>query len=48
MLMLLGNVLPLWEVMLAAIKLGAVVIPATTMLTEETCATGSRAAGSGT
>src|SRR4029079_5115361 len=30
----LGNVPPLWEVMLAAIKLGAVVIPATTLLTE--------------
>lgn len=34
-LLLLGNVLPLWETMLAAMKLGAVVIPATTMLTEE-------------
>ncbi len=34
-LMLLGNVQPLWEVMLAAMKLGAVVIPATTMLTED-------------
>ena len=34
-LLLLGNVLPLWEVMLAAMKLGAVVIPATTMLTPE-------------
>ena len=34
-LMLLGNVQPLWEVMLAAIKLGAVLIPATTMLTED-------------
>ncbi len=32
-LVLLGNVRPLWEVMLAAMKLGAVVIPATTMLT---------------
>src|SRR6187455_3517978 len=30
----LGNVGPLWEVMLAAIKLGAVVIPATTLLPE--------------
>ncbi len=30
----LGNVAPLWEVMLAAIKLGAVVIPATTLLPE--------------
>ena len=34
-LLLLGNVQPLWEVMLAAIKLGAVVIPAATMLTED-------------
>ena len=34
MLLLLGNVIPLWETMLAAMKLGAVVIPATTMLTE--------------
>ena len=33
-LLLLGNVVPLWETMLAAMKLGAVVIPATTMLTE--------------
>lgn len=34
-LLLLGNVQPLWEAMLAASKLGAVVIPATTMLTED-------------
>ena len=34
-LVLLGNVRPLWETMLAAIKLGAVVIPATTMLTPD-------------
>jgi len=34
-LLLLGNVQPLWEAMLAAMKLGAVVIPATTMLTED-------------
>ncbi len=34
-LLLLGNVRPLWEAMLAAMKLGAVVIPATTMLTED-------------
>ena len=34
-LLLLGNVQPLWEVMLAAMKLGAVVIPASTMLTED-------------
>ena len=30
---MLGNVVPLWEVMLAAMKLGAVVVPATTLLT---------------
>ena len=35
LLLLLGNVVPLWETMLAAIKLGAVVIPATTLLTAE-------------
>ena len=33
MLLMLGNVVPLWETMLAAMKLGAVVIPATTLLT---------------
>jgi acetyl-CoA synthetase len=32
-LMMLGNEVPLWETMLAAIKLGAVVSPATTQLT---------------
>ena len=31
-LLMLGNVVPLWECMLAAMKLGAVVIPATTLL----------------
>ena len=31
-LIMLGNVVPLWEAMLASIKLGAVIIPATTML----------------
>jgi acetyl-CoA synthetase len=31
-LLMLGNVVPLWEVMLAAMKLGAVVSPATTLL----------------
>ncbi len=31
-LLMLANVVPLWEMMLAAIKLGAVVIPATTLL----------------
>lgn len=35
LLLLLGNVVPLWETMLAAIKLGVVVIPATTLLTQE-------------
>jgi acetyl-CoA synthetase len=32
-LLMLGNVVPLWEMMLAAMKLGAVVIPASTLLT---------------
>src|SRR5271165_2368248 len=31
-LLMLGNVVPLWETMLAAMKLGAVVSPATTLL----------------
>ncbi len=31
-LLMLGNVLPLWEVMLGAMKLGAVIIPASTLL----------------
>lgn len=31
-LMMLNNVVPLWETMLACIKLGAVIIPATTLL----------------
>src|ERR1700749_122594 len=35
LLLLLGNGVPLWETMLAAIKLGVVVIPATTLLTAE-------------
>jgi acetyl-CoA synthetase len=34
-LLMLGNVVPLWEAMLAAIKLGAVIIPATTLLTRD-------------
>ena len=34
-LLMLGNVVPLWEVMLAAIKLGAVIIPATTLLSTD-------------
>jgi acetyl-CoA synthetase len=32
-LLMLGNIPPLWETMLAMIKLGAVIIPATTLLT---------------
>ena len=35
LLLLLGNVVPLWETMLAAMKLGLVVIPATTLLTRD-------------
>jgi acetyl-CoA synthetase len=34
-LLMLGNIAPLWEVVLAAIKLGAVVIPATTLLSAD-------------
>jgi acetyl-CoA synthetase len=34
-LVMLGNVAPLWEVMLAVMKLGAVVIPAATLLTPD-------------
>ena len=34
-LMMLPNAVPIWEVMLAAMKLGAVVIPATNLLTPE-------------
>ena len=34
-LLMLGNVVPLWELMLAAIKLGSVVIPATTLLARD-------------
>ena len=33
LLLLLGNVVPLWECMLASMKLGAVIVPATTLLT---------------
>jgi acetyl-CoA synthetase len=33
LLLMLGNVVPLWECMLAAMKLGAVIVPATTLLT---------------
>src|ERR1700757_4736867 len=35
LLLLLGNLVPLWETMLAAMKLGVVVIPATTLLTPD-------------
>jgi acetyl-CoA synthetase len=35
LLLLLGNVVPLWETTLAAMKLGVVVIPATTLLTPD-------------
>jgi acetyl-CoA synthetase len=31
-LLMLGNIVPLWEIMLAAMKLGAVVIPSSTLL----------------
>ena len=34
-LLMLGNVVPLWEITLAAIKLGAVVSPATTLLSAD-------------
>ena len=40
LLLLLGNVVPLWETMLAAMKLGVVVIPATTLLTPDELRTG--------
>jgi len=35
LLLVLGNSVPLWETMLAAMKLGAVLIPATTLLTPD-------------
>ena len=35
LLLMLGNIAPLWEVILAAIKLGVVIIPATTLLGSE-------------
>jgi acetyl-CoA synthetase len=35
LLLMLGNVAPLWECMLAAIKLGAVIVPATTLLNRD-------------
>ena len=35
LLLMLGNVVPLWETLLAAIRLGVVVVPATTLLGRE-------------
>jgi acetyl-CoA synthetase len=35
LLLMLGNIAPLWEVILAAIKLGVVIIPASTLLSPE-------------
>ncbi len=35
LLLMLGNIVPLWEVILASIKLGAVIIPASTLLGPE-------------
>jgi acetyl-CoA synthetase len=35
LLLMLGNVVPLWECMLAAMKLGAVIIPASTLLNRD-------------
>jgi acetyl-CoA synthetase len=35
LLLVLNNVAPLWEIMLASMKLGVIVIPATTLLTAE-------------
>jgi len=34
-LLMLGNEVPLWEIMLASMKLGAVITPASTLLAEE-------------
>src|SRR5438270_8151352 len=39
-LLMLGNIPPLWETMLAVMKLGAVIIPATTLLTANDVADG--------
>jgi acetyl-CoA synthetase len=44
-LLMLGNVAELWEVMLAAMKLSAVVVPATTLLTAEDLAERAGRAG---
>jgi acetyl-CoA synthetase len=35
LLLMLGNIVPLWECMLAAMKLGAVIIPASTLLNRD-------------
>src|SRR5215469_1226683 len=35
LLLMLGNIAPLWEVILAAIKLGVVIIPASTLLSSD-------------
>jgi acetyl-CoA synthetase len=35
LLLMLGNIAPLWECMLAAMKLGAVIVPATTLLNRD-------------
>ena len=45
---MLGNIAPLWEVILAAIKLGVVIIPATTLLGPGDLADRITAATSGT
>ena len=47
-ILMLGNQVELWETMLAAMKLGAVIIPATTLLGPADLATGSSAATPGT
>lgn len=44
-LMMLGNCAPLWELMLACMKLGAVTIPATTLLTADDLAERVRLGG---
>ena len=48
LLLMLGNIAPLWEVILAAMKLGVVIIPASTLLGRPTSPTGWPAATSGT
>lgn len=44
-LLMLGNCAPLWEIMLASMKLGAVTIPATTLLTADDLAERVRLGG---